>query len=370
MLVRRFSLVFLLMAALVGSAGTAFSQDVSGSFDGYYEFNLNRPSTNSNALRAFDINHNSISLNYAEVVIEKKPAKIGYRFDLGIGDTARIVNSTERSITGNTHFDYLQQAYLSGKVSDRLQVDFGKFVTPMGAEVIETQDNWNYSRSLLFTWAVPLYHTGLRATMAENDQFTIAAFLVNGWDVVTDGNSAKTVGLSATWKPKDTKLTWVGNWMGGEEQQTNGPVRHTFDTTLSYDYKPRVSFMANYDYGRDGAPGFTGKVHWEGVAVYSKLQADKKLTILPRYELFRDRDGFRTGARQTLQEVTVTGQVPLEGDKAILWIEGRRDWNKGFPGKADPAVFPIPAPGLGVNRPSAKNFQTTFTVGVTYAFKK
>ncbi len=31
------------------------------------------------------------------------------------------------------------------KVSHKkLQVDFGKFVTPAGAEVIETKDNWNY----------------------------------------------------------------------------------------------------------------------------------------------------------------------------------------------------------------------------------
>jgi Putative beta-barrel porin-2, OmpL-like. bbp2 len=28
----------------------------------------------------------------------------------------------------------------------------------MGNEVIETKDNWNYGRSLLFTLAVPYYH--------------------------------------------------------------------------------------------------------------------------------------------------------------------------------------------------------------------
>jgi hypothetical protein len=28
-------------------------------------------------------------------------------------------------------------------------MDFGKFVTSAGAEVIEAKDNWNYSRSLL-----------------------------------------------------------------------------------------------------------------------------------------------------------------------------------------------------------------------------
>ena len=37
-------------------------------------------------------------------------------------------------------------------------MDFGKFVTSAGAEVIEAKDNWNYSRSLLFVNAIPYLH--------------------------------------------------------------------------------------------------------------------------------------------------------------------------------------------------------------------
>ena len=39
-------------------------------------------------------------------------------------------------------------------------MDFGKFVTSAGAEVIESKDNWNYSRSLLFAYAIPYWHFG------------------------------------------------------------------------------------------------------------------------------------------------------------------------------------------------------------------
>ena len=45
-----------------------------------------------------------------------------------------------------------------------MQCDVGKFVTPIGAEVIESQDNWNYTRSILFGYAIPFYHVGVRAT--------------------------------------------------------------------------------------------------------------------------------------------------------------------------------------------------------------
>ena len=48
--------------------------------------------------------------------------------------------------------------------------------------MIESKDNWNYSRGLLFSWAIPYYHTGLRATYAVNDKVSLAGFLVNGWN--------------------------------------------------------------------------------------------------------------------------------------------------------------------------------------------
>ena len=66
---------------------------------------------------------------------------------------------------GPQYLDNVQQGYLSVLVpaGKGLQIDFGKFVTPHGAEVIETRDNWNYSRGLLFALAIPYYHMGARS---------------------------------------------------------------------------------------------------------------------------------------------------------------------------------------------------------------
>jgi hypothetical protein len=51
------------------------------------------------------------------------------------------------------------QAYVSVKLPADVVLDAGKFVTNAGAEVIEAKDNWLYSRSLLFGFAVPFTHT-------------------------------------------------------------------------------------------------------------------------------------------------------------------------------------------------------------------
>src|ERR1051326_2348724 len=112
----RFLLVFLLLA------GTAFSQTTfTGTLDGYYSGNFNKPPSRTNALRAFDVNHNEFSLNYAELAIEQKAAPIVHAAEPACAGT--VTEST------CTFYQHLQQAYVTG-TKGKLTVDFGKWVTP------------------------------------------------------------------------------------------------------------------------------------------------------------------------------------------------------------------------------------------------
>ena len=112
----------------------------------YYGYNFNKVDP---LLRTFDVQHNAFSLSLAEVAFTKLPtpeSKVGFRVDLDFGKTADLVASFEPADDGKEIYKHIEQAYgslLTGKV----QWDVGKFVTPIGAEVIESQDNWNYTRS-------------------------------------------------------------------------------------------------------------------------------------------------------------------------------------------------------------------------------
>ena len=66
----------------------------------------------------------------------------------------------------------VEQAYVSyyAPVGKGLTIDFGKFVTPLGNEVIEAKDNWNYSRGILFGYAIPFYHVGRAARVLAERQ--------------------------------------------------------------------------------------------------------------------------------------------------------------------------------------------------------
>src|SRR6059036_576916 len=314
----RFLVVFLLLA------GVGFCQTFVGTLDGYFGYNLNKPQSQRNLYRNFDFKHNQFSLNYAEISVEQKPGDtmpVGYRADVGFGDAATWVHATEPA--GADVFRYLQQAYVSAS-HKKVQVDFRKFVTWNGAEVIESKDNWNYSRSILFAWAIPYYHFGTRLTYPVSDKLAVAGYVVNGWNDVVDNNSGKTLGFQAVVKPV-SRLTIVQNYMVGKEQTNNTlDRRHLVDTTVTLAVTPSFSLMANYDYGMDRLLG--ERVRWQGIAGYARFQVSRVFAIAPRFEWYDDPHGFTTGLGQTLKEATLTTEFKLRGS-ILARAEYRRDWS-------------------------------------------
>jgi hypothetical protein len=335
--------------------------EISGFVDGYYTYNFNRPSQPcatvagvavSNCLYNFNVAHNSLSLNLAEVALEKKPAtdsRAGFRVDLDYGPTATLVHAFEPG--GTTTYQNIEQAYVSFLAGKGLQLDFGKFVTYSGQEVIETKDNWNYSRGLLFSWAIPYYHTGLRASYPINDTVSVTGFLVNGWNNAADNNTGKTIGGQVILKPT-AKLAIIENYTGGPEQtDDNDDWRHLSDTIVTYSINKQISLAANYDYASDKVAGES--VSWQGIAGYLKYQANDWFALSPRFEYFNDEDGFSTGTAQKVKEATLTAEFKHK-DGIIMRLEYRGDFS-------DETFFTK-------RTAEAVKSQNTFTVGVIYAF--
>jgi hypothetical protein len=323
----------------------------SGLVDVYYDLNFNHPASGFNGLRNFDEKGNQFSLNMAKLTAEHSADPLGFRVDLGFGRAFDTIHATEQA---PNIFRYLEQAYVSVKPpkAGGLQIDFGEFVTAAGAEVIETKDNWNYSRSLLFAWGIPYYHFGVRASMPVGKHFTGMVHLVNGWNNVEDNNSGKTVGLSGAFT--SSKVTWTHTYhVGPEKTGTNKGYRQLYDTTLLLTPDPKTSMYVNFDYGRDKNIG-TGAQRWVGVAAAARYQATSIFALAPRVEWFNDATGFSTGAKQKVKEFTMTGEFKT-GDALVTRLEYRRDFS-------DTAFFERGAtPGLHKS-------QTTLLVGLMAYF--
>lgn len=334
-------------APTAAAPAAAPSVDVTGFVDGYYAYGFNNPTKKSLGLRVFDADHNSFSVALAEIAFEKKPvagSPVGFRTDLDFGPAADISNSLEPGDT--SILKNVQQAYVSWLPDPKVQVDFGKFVTFIGAEVVESKDNFNYTRSFQFGWAIPIYHAGARATITANDKVTLAAYLVNGWNDVKDNNSAKTFGGQVTLKPSG-KVTIVGGTLIGKEGAATD-TRFLGDGIVTVTPTSKLTLVANYDYGKEGS------AKWQALSGYAKLQVNDTVAFSPRIEWLDDKDSFMTGTSQTLMSYTLTGEVKLSGS-LLTRVDVRVD-------HSDKAFFASDTDGvLKKNQPSA-------TLGVVYAF--
>ncbi len=316
------------MASLLGPTS------LSGFVDVYYGQNFNNPGTRNSSLRAFDFNSNQFGLNLVELVADKQPdannSRTGYHIALGFGQAMNVVNGTD---PGGLSFDqYLKEAYFSylAPVGKGLQVDVGKFVTPHGAEVIETKDNWNYSRGLLFTYAIPFYHFGMRARYSFNEKYAVSGFFVNGWNNIVDNNTGKTYGAGFSWNP-NRKFGITQNYMAGPEQANiNRNWRQLSDTVVTYSPTGRLSFIVNYDYGRgDRLATLSRPVFWTGAAGYVRYILNGQNAIATRYEYYDDKNGVTTGGfanptPQHLHEFTETYEHLL-AHHILTRLEFRRD---------------------------------------------
>jgi hypothetical protein len=312
--------------------------DVTGFVDVYYQYAFNRVDP---ALRSFDVQHDAFSLSVADVALSKgvtPDSRVGFRAELAFGKTADLIAAYEPEDSAEVG-KHVLQAYASVLAGSKLQIDAGKFLTPLGAEVVPSQDNWNYSRSVLFGYAIPFYHLGVRATLPVSDKLTFAGYVVNGWNNSSEiHGDFPCVGLTATVKP-GPKLTWVANYMGGQETAA-GDTRHIAAT-------PKLSLQGNFDYGKEG------ETSWWGIAAYAKLQVRPSWALVGRYEYLDDTDGGFMTIGQKAQTVTLTSDLLVAGGLKLR-LEYRGDFTE------DP--FFIDEDG------QQKDSQHAVLVGLAYAF--
>jgi len=297
--------------------------DISGLIDGYYSADFNRPTAANNGqvndLYNFNDKTDQFNLSAAKFTLNHDPDPVGAHLDLIFGRTNDIINAAPTNSSAADQLNYVEQAFLSLKPpkAKGFELDFGKFVTSAGAEVIEAKDNWNYSRSLLFVNAIPYWHFGARTSIPVSKTETIGFQLFNGWNNISKNNGGVSGAFtSVLTKPK---YVWSLNYLvGPENNNTAYGIRNLIDTTLLITPPGKFNASINFDYGtnRDAleAQGDNKLNSWDGVAFAFHEQATAKSAFSARGEYFNDQDGFQTGTKQHIEEFTATYEYK--------WVEG------------------------------------------------
>lgn len=294
-----------------------------------YNYNFRDPKSQDNVIRLFDNKANQFDINQAEFYIEKPTSEaspVGFGVDVLLGRDAKKIHSAGLG-ESDQPFD-LTQAYVTYKVPIGRGLDLkgGKFVTLNGLEVIRRTGNFNISRSMGFSYAIPFTHTGLLATYPVTDWLSTTVGIVNGWDNTDDNNRGKSFHGAATVTPpflKDLTVTLGGTW-GAEtvsnaldptrDVNRNGPKRGLIDLIATYKPITPLTLALNYDYGRQEEAFSDGgdTAVWHAIAAYGIYDITDRLSVGVRGEYFKDQDGFR------LANVT-TGELLAPGEKLEVW---------------------------------------------------
>ncbi len=316
--------------------------------------------------RVFDFKRSDAIFHALDLQLAKTPENgFGGLVDLTIGKDADTIaaygtiSKDKGPANGANHYFDVTQAYVHFG-SAPFTVIAGKYVTLAGAEVIKSDGDTNYSRSILFGYAIPFTHTGIRVTYKMSDALSLIGGVNQGWDAVTDPNSDKTAEIGLTYAPSK-EMSFAAVYYGGKELVSNYPkssangMRNLFDVVGTFNVTEQLTLVLNYDYGtQDKAGADGGKAKWQGLAGYGNYSINDQWRLSLRGEYFDDKDGYRTGVVQKWKEATLT--VAYMPTKALeIRGEVRGD-------KSDVSAF------LDSNGTTAKDKQTSFGLEVLYKF--
>lgn len=308
--------------------------DLSGYVDvSYNHLSRSNTFTSTTPSRVFDLERNGLGVRQVALTFAKQPKEgLGGLVNLTTGKDADVVAAyntdpnngrgcnvaTRLNADGSKcktdRFD-ITQAFLQYATGPWTIIG-GKFVTYAGAEVIASPSNPNYSRSILFGYAIPFTHTGLRAYYDLSDSLQLMGGVNQGWDDIKDTNSSKGYELGFNFMP--TKSVSIHPMFHGGKERVGGLVntgpegqRKLFDVVVTVNATDKLTFLVNYDHGTQentagAVPSGATKGEWSGWAGYANYEFTPQWKLSFRAETFDDKDGYRTGVVQKWKEATLT----------------------------------------------------------------
>jgi hypothetical protein len=325
------------LTVLLGAAPMAVAQQaappedtlaVHGFVDVVYAHDFNRPADRATFFPGVGTaakRHGEFSLNQAQIELGAPPSPVGFRLALGFGTALEVVHSGEPDGAFANAGVFRNVLYASAQykapVGSGLLLEAGIFPCHVGFEGFNTKDNWNYTRSWLAEFS-PYYSAGVRASYSWNERWSSQLHVLNGWQIVSENNSAKSIGAQIAYTRGSASLFL--NVIGGPERPDNEKDwRVLADLVANVKVSSALFVGTSFDIATESRPGKNAS--WNGIAAYARLSPPTSKTALAlRVERFADRDGAISSTRQRLAEATLTLEHrPAPG--LIVKLEGRYD---------------------------------------------
>lgn len=342
--------------------------EISGFVSASYTYNFNRPADQMNGGRLYDSQHNEFMLNKLTLILQKPVEynafdwQAGYFVEGIFGQDAQSTRAKSPD-TSDGLFNLgdngdIEQAYLQFNIpiGNGLKVVLGKYATPIGWELVENEQNANWSCGYQWTFIEPFTHTGLQLGYKINDEWEANLYINQGWDTVKDNNNSKSFIGRLAYAPNDAwSFTLIG--FGGPEQSdndndpanavpgANGLWRKGVNFVAWHQCSPKVATAFQADYGEEeGGDANGGAASWYAFGLFTTYEVNEKVQIACRGDFLSDKEGnrtsdflFPTNGGQDVWSLTMTVNFkPVEGLRLAPEIRyDRSSFDSAFDGHDD-----------------------------------
>jgi hypothetical protein len=224
---------------------------------------------------------------------------------------------------GDEYLAQVEQAFMSYSLPSGPVFSFGKFNAPIGFELLDPPDMYQYSHALVFDYGIPTNLVGASVSDDLGRGFDAVLHVSNGWDAdaMTGGN--------VTWGGRlgYSKGGFAGGVSGlaGKEAPEGADAfrRSVVDVDLSYE-NDRWIFGGEFNVGRVTQLSGAGEVDrdWVGLLVMAHAKLNEWAGLTLRYGSFDDQDGWVFGTvngnSQLRQAFTISPTFTLDENFGCL----------------------------------------------------
>lgn len=269
---------------------------------------FNGPVTWTDRSNDYQLNQQWLFFERTTKTEEGKDWDIGGRADFMYGTNARWSTATglEDDLNRDHSFYAIAFPQLYGEIAYKsVKVKAGHFVSPVGYFTVDTTQNFFNTLPYTYQYGEPFTHTGMLATWAVDEQFSVGSGFTRGWDSFNRSNPLTSPNLgylgTLSWMfDKETKstLNYVNHWSneyGGQGGTFTSRYHQTLVLTLNLTEK--LTYVGQSDFSvQDAAASRTiGSARWYGLNQYLFQKINDQWSLGFNFEWFRDESGFRVG---------------------------------------------------------------------------
>lgn len=319
-------------------------------FGGYldvgYTVNTNQPANGLWRSKFTTFKVDEPELNMATVYVRKDEtpkSRWGLEFGLQNGvDTEGLVPApppeANQPLENADRYRHIASANLTYllPVGNGLGVTAGLFQGYPGYESYHAIDNLNYTRSYL-TDTVPYFLLGAKTAYSYSEKLDLNFFLVSGYNYLAKPNDIPSLGLQMVWR-EPSEITFTQNIYYGSDQKKTDLEFWRFFSNSIFEWKRGPNTVAvSFDVGSEKQADSidSPRYQWLAGALWFGHHLGGPWNVALRPEVYWDKDGLITGARQVIQAFTATLKYrisPFTFGKLAANIEYRYDRSTGSEG--------------------------------------